>query len=195
MKEKEMEQETQKQVKVWKPNTKDRKPLFAGIVFLEIVIIVSIMLFWGKTYAIAIGFLIVVFTVLFHHLAQKHLMLEKAIYYLDRGEIFMIFANKSDKKLCDYLDGKTDPKKVDMTKSPYELLESIKGKRSVILYFDSISSVTHWNKKNKDYIYVSYKLMSTPYKNSSEYPLKKIYDNYDELLDVFRSRAKVLEVK
>lgn len=173
------EQSDKQQVKVWIPSPESHKVIIVSVIAAIVTIFVGVLLIWGHIAAIVSGVLMIVIAVWSHFLLQRWIKLERGILYWDRGELYMIFLNKKDKKLEAYLHGQLE---VDTAaRKPAEVLLDL-AELSVISHIREVHSTCQKNKE-KIILYVTHDVIPYPYKGYMALHLKeKCYENYDELL-------------
>lgn len=177
------------QVKVWIPSPESHRVIIISVIVAIVVIVMGILLIWGHIAAIVSGVLMITIAVWIHFLLQRWIKLERGILYWDRGEFFIIFLNKKDKKLDAYLHGQLE---VDTTaRKPEETLLDL-AELSVICHIQEVNNTCEKNNKEKFILYVTYDVVPYPYTSYMEIPLKaKCYENYDELLQTALSKKKI----
>lgn len=181
------EQQQKQSVKVWIPSPESHKVLIISIIAAIGMIFIGILLIWGHIAAIVSGVLMIALAIWIHFLLQRWLQLEKAILYWDRGEFFVIFLNKKDKKLDAYLHGQLE---VDTAaRKPAEVLLEL-AELSVISHISEVHNTCEKD-NGKIILYVSHDVIPYPYTGYMELRLKpKCYENYDELLQTALSKKQ-----
>lgn len=179
------EQQKKQSVKVWIPSPESHKVIFISVFATMGMIFIGILLIWGHIAAIVSGVLMIALAVWIHFLLQRWLQLEKAILYWDRGELFVIFLNKKDKKLAAYLHGQLE---VDTAAGePAEILLEL-AELSVISHISEVNNTCE-KANGKMILYVTHDVIPYPYTGYMELRLKpKCYENYDELLQTALSK-------
>lgn len=181
------EQQQKQSVKVWIPSPESHKVIFISVFATIGMIFIGILLIWGHIAAIVSGVLMIALAVWIHFLLQRWLQLEKAILYWDRGELYVIFLNKKDKKLAAYLHGQLE---VDTTAGePAEVLLEL-AELSVISHISEVNNTCE-KANGKMILYVTHDVIPYPYTGYMELRLKpKCYENYDELLQTVLSKKQ-----
>lgn len=173
------EQQEFQETKVWKPMPEDHKLFIICALLSAAMILFGILLVWGKTAAAVVAVMMIILAIFTHFKLQKKLKLEKAIFYQDRGEMFVIFLNRGDEELAKYLQGGLE---VDKAKNPGDILCDL-AEWSVICRIRVIHKI--FEKKEKKFmLYTSYDLVPYPcYEGTMEIPVKeKCFENFDELM-------------
>lgn len=189
-KEEQQQEDQLKQVKVWIPSPESHRVIIVSVVVTIVVIFMGILLIWGHIAAIVAGVLMIALVIWIHFLLQRWIKMEKGILYWDRGEFFLIFLNKKDKKMSAYLHGQLE---VDTTaKEPAEILLDL-AELSIVCHIQEVVNTCE-TKKEKIILYVTYDVVPYPYTGYMEIHLKeKCYENYDELLQTALSKKKIRE--
>ena len=185
--EEQQEQQDKQPIKVWIPSPESHKVIIVSVIVAIGMIFTGILLVWGHIAAIVSGVLMIIIAVWIHFLLQRWLKLEKGILYWDRGEFFVIFLNKKDKKLDAYLHGQLE---VDTAaRKPAEVLLEL-AELSVISHIEEVHNTCEKNNE-KIILYVTHDVVPYKYTGYMALHLKpKCYENYDELLQKALSKKK-----
>lgn len=134
----------------------------------------------GYVEAIISGVIMAVLVISVHFGLQKRFKMEKAIFYEDREELFMIFPNSKDEKLIKYLHGTLDMDTTFM--EPGQILLDL-SELSVIFRIKDVANIHEKNNGENYTLYVFYDLIPYPYTGHTAIFLKaKCYENFDELI-------------
>lgn len=172
-------------VRVWKPMPEDHTLFIVCAVISAVMVVLGVWLAWGGTIAAVSAILMIPLGVYVLFKQQRRLKMDKAIFYTEKGEMFLISLNKADKELDKYLSGELE---VDLKdKFPGQSLLEL-AERSVICHIPIVSNIRE-KKENLFMMYVLYELYPYPYEGNMGIPVKrKCYENFDELLEFARSK-------
>lgn len=179
------QQEDDQQVKVWMPMPEDHRLFIICAVLSAAMVVLGVLLVWGWIVAAVAAVLMILLGIYVHFKQQKRLKMEKAIIYLEKGEMFLISLHKGDTELEKYLRGKLD---VDLTgKFPGQALLDL-AEFSVICHISRVSNIFQ-KKEDMFMMYVTYELYPYPYTGNMEIPVKKkCYENFEGLMELAYSK-------
>lgn len=180
-----VQQEDDQQVKVWKPMPEDHRLFIICAISSAAMVVLGVLLVWGWIVATVVTVLMIMLGIYVHFMLQKRLKLEKAIFYLEKGELFLISLHKADTELDKYLRGELD---VDLTgKSPGQAILEL-AEFSVICHITWIHNIFE-KKDSKFTMYITYELCPYPYTGNMGIPVrKKCYENFEGLMELAKSK-------
>lgn len=182
------EQQEFQDVKVWKPMPEDHTLIIFCVLLSAAMVLLGILLVWGKIAMAVAAVLLIALGIRMHYKLQKMLKMERAIFYQDRGEMFIIFLDKEDTELAKYLQGELE---VDRTKKPEDILCDL-AKWSIICRTKDVYKI-YEKKERKFMIYITYDLIPYPcFVGEMGIAVKeKCFENFDDLMKLACSKKYV----
>lgn len=182
------EQQEFQDVKVWKPMPEDHKLFIFCVLLSAAMILLGVLLVWGKIAMAVAAVLLIALGIRIYYNLQKMLKMERAIFYQDRGEMYIIFPDKEDTELTKYLQGELE---VDRTKKPEDILCDL-AEWSIICRIKDVYKI-YEKKERKFMIYVTYDLIPYPclVGEMGIAVKEKCFENFDDLMKLASSKKYV----
>ena len=174
------EQQQEQPIMVWKPKPEDHKLIVICAFLSAAMLILGILLLWGKIAATVATVLMIPLGIRIHYKLQQKIKLENAIIYLDSDEMFLIFLDKADTELRKYLCGELDVDRAG--RKPEEILVDL-AEWSVLCHITHICNILE-KKEKKIMLYTLYDLLPYNYQGDVGIPVKeKCFENFDVLME------------
>lgn len=177
---KQKQPEQEQPVMVWKLKPVDHKLMVICAFLSAAMLILGILLLWGKLAAAVVTVLMIPLGIYIHYKLQRRIKMERATIYLDSGEMFLIFLDKADTELRKYLNGELDVDRAG--RKPEEILVDL-AEWSVLCHITQVCNILE--KREKKFILCTfYELLPYAYSANLEIPVtRKCFENYDTLME------------